>query len=138
MLDPEVGEFNCIPFQSATRAPFVPGGRIGVPCQVVSVSSRTILLADVNGGPSHAAALRCDGASHFGATRDWVGRGVCSRIQQRRREKGQVSTELAVGARLASLGSLAAVEKYSRLSLRRLSELKPQYSESKERPFGVY
>jgi hypothetical protein len=42
--------------------------------------------------------------------------------------------ELAVGARLASLGSLVAVEKCSRL--RRLSELKPQYSESKKRPFG--
>ena len=46
--------------------------------------------------------------------------------------------ELAVGARLAFLGSLAAVEKCSRLRVRRLSELKPQYSESKERPFGVY
>jgi hypothetical protein len=80
---------------------------------------------------SHAAALRCDGASHCGATRDWVGRGVCGRIQQRRREKGQVSMELAVGARLASLGSLAAMEKCSRLSGQRLSELKTYNSGSK-------
>jgi hypothetical protein len=39
------------------------------------------------------------------------GRGVCCGIQQKRREEGEVSMELVVGARLASLERLEAVEK---------------------------
>jgi hypothetical protein len=57
------------------------------------------------------AAVQGD-ASHCGATREWVDPGAeCCTIQQgRRREEGEVSIEVAVGARPASVGSLAAVD----------------------------
>jgi hypothetical protein len=42
--------------------------------------------------------------------------------------------ELAVGARFAPLASMAAVE----LSMRGPSEMKPEFSDSKKRLFGVY
>jgi hypothetical protein len=105
--------------------------------RVQAGQARTVLLADAGREPPHAAALRCDGASHCGATRDWVGRSVCCRIQQRRREAGEVSMKLAVGVELASLERLAAVEKCSRLSGQRLSDLKTYNSGSRKGP-SVY
>ena len=82
-----------------------------------------ILLAAVGGEPPRAAALRCDGVVHGDATHGWMEGSVCCKAKERRREEG-VSMELAFGARLASLEGLAAVEKCSNLSGRRLLEPK--------------
>jgi hypothetical protein len=63
-----------------------------------------------------------------------LGQSVGCRIQQKRRKKGEVSMELAVGVELASLGCLAAVRKCSRLSGQRLSDLKTYNSGSRKGP----
>jgi hypothetical protein len=59
-------------------------------------------------------------------------------LQNSTKEKeGEVSMELAVGERLASLECLAA-EKCSRLGWRELSDLKLRESWLNKGPFGVY
>jgi hypothetical protein len=78
--------------------------------------ARAVLLPASGGEPSEAAAVRGHGASHSGATRDWVGRGA-GRSQW---NSGEVP--------LASFGRSAAVEKCSGSSGRKLSELAPDNS----------
>jgi hypothetical protein len=83
--------------------------------------------------------MLADGISRGGSLVRWclavgsylrLGRaGVCCRIQQKEGRKER--PQWALGARLASLGSMTVVEGFSRLCVWKLSK----HSDSKERPF---